>query len=215
MKFIKTYFAIAISLFLSINLVSQDLSCEQIPKLIQSFSPPPPLNNPFEVNNHLVKLYYHIIRDDNGNGNLTVDSIFHIHEVLNSYFFGSGFEFYFNECEVDYIDSTYLVFTSDWCSFWDHHNHQDGIDIHLRDDFTDQIGVAKSIPGDEIVVGGKHSTPPLLPFSLSSVLAHEVGHCLGLFHTHAGICPEISINCINGDTTLYQDATNNDFVGRH
>ncbi|HHH52549.1 MAG TPA: T9SS type A sorting domain-containing protein, partial [Bacteroidetes bacterium] len=53
------------------------------------------------------------------------------------------------------------------------------------------------------------------PLSLSTTFGHEIGHCLGLFHTHHGTCNENPLNQADPCTGIISDGGNpidNDFV---
>jgi hypothetical protein len=70
--------------------------------------------------------------------------------------------------------------------------HSNAIDIYLLSP-NDTYSRAVNIPGIAMAVGGS--------FQGTSVLSHEFGHCLGLFHTHSGRGCLDFINCsenING-----------------
>jgi hypothetical protein len=64
--------------------------------------------------------------------------------------------------------------------------HSDAIDIYLLSP-NDTYSRAVNIPGIALAVGGSHQG--------TSVLSHEFGHCLGLFHTHSGRGCNDYINC--------------------
>src|SRR5215216_4193927 len=55
--------------------------------------------------NKLVKVYFHVYRDENGNGGQTPTRLFEIIEKLNTYFDGSGLRFFFQTCETRWVDS--------------------------------------------------------------------------------------------------------------
>jgi hypothetical protein len=70
--------------------------------------------------------------------------------------------------------------------------HSNAIDIYLLSP-TETFSRANGIPGNALAIGGD--------FVGTSVLSHEFGHCLGLFHTHSGRGCGDNENCaenING-----------------
>lgn len=70
--------------------------------------------------------------------------------------------------------------------------NSDAIDIYLLSP-NDTYARAVNIPGIALAVGGSYRG--------TSVLSHELGHCLGLYHTHSGRGCNDNANCaenING-----------------
>jgi len=110
---------------------------------------------------------------------------------LNSYFAGTGFTFYYERCATTYHENPS---ETSMCYFNQIIKCEDGINVHTLGSFN--IGLAESIPGKTVLVGGKREGVLTL---LSSSFAHEIGHCLGLFHTHNGTSPEEYPGSCNGD----------------
>jgi hypothetical protein len=65
------------------------------------------------------------------------------------------------------------------------------INIYILDNSTWNQGLAEGIPGRALVIGGKVNNVELVT---SLVIAHELGHCLNLFHTHHG-CTYEALDC--------------------
>lgn len=64
--------------------------------------------------------------------------------------------------------------------------HDEAIDIYLLSP-NDNYSRASGIPGIALAVGGNYEG--------TSVLSHEFGHCLGLYHTHSGSGCNDYLNC--------------------
>ena len=134
---------------------------------------------------------------------------------LNNYFSGTGFTFAYSRCETRWVNDSDLFRNSDRCDFFYLNDHNDGVDVHLISDTGPRVGVACSIPGAEILVGG--TKYPGTTWELSAVLgstpAHEIGHCLGLFHTHrGGLCGGGYTDCDNIPLASVSDPSAGDYV---
>lgn len=105
--------------------------------------------------------------------------------------------FFVYDCDIDFIDNT-TFFNSGanaYCNIGQTNFHTDGIDIYIAGDNSPGGGIAENIPSTFFVVG---STGLGSVFSRSYVIAHEMGHCLGLWHTHHGTITESGNDC-NGN----------------
>jgi len=137
-----------------------------------------------------LRIYVHVIRDGNGNGGQTPqdveEALAYLDEAFNPY------DIYFVwDCNIDEISNQDLfddlipgeetVFTNP-----DNNNQADGIDLYLFPDHlssTTGSGFA-SIDETALYVAGSYFLPPFGSRVKSHVLSHEMGHCLGLLHTH-------------------------------
>jgi len=142
-----------------------------------------------------IRIYLHIIRRANGTGGFSDATVFSAVEVMQDDYYNDGIEFAI--MGLDYINN------DDWFDFEENENdndfealivtnsHSDAIDIYFVSE-TD-FGKADDIPSIALVIGGDYVG--------TSVLSHEMGHCLGLFHTHSGSGCGDYANCeeaING-----------------
>lgn len=165
--------------------------------------------------NKLVKVYFHVYRRDDGSGGIDQSRLDNIIERLNADFENSGFSFYHNSCETRWVNNTYRANNSYRCDiFFQSTAHDDGIDIHVFPDWRSSQGDSSEQPGGEFILGGKHLGTNT-PLSLSSTVSHEMGHCLGLLHTHHGMgsCEDENYtDPCTGITYLGGNETDNDYV---
>jgi len=116
---------------------------------------------------------------------------------LTADFAGTGFSFVFDPCETQTAPISLELANGNITSkcYFENSNRNDiGIDVHvLPDNNLDPSGYAFGIPSDEILIKGIQSDG--VPASLSSLISHEMGHALGLFHTFQGTCATNSFTC--------------------
>ena len=149
----------------------------------------------------IIHVWLHIIRDSNGNGGLTFNEATNAITVMAADFENGKIYFYLDGW--NYIDNdNYFDFNSeDFCDLITENPHDNAVDIYLLPDNVFHRGKSNSIPSLSLVLGGERFGTTL---SGSSVLSHEMGHCLGLYHTHHGTCQEVGENC-QGDNTTDQN----------
>ena len=158
-----------------------------------------------------VRLYIHILRTSNGLGGRTpteVDEALNILEndfALHNIFFRVACTEYIDN-DVWYLNSASVCYLSCTC-LYTVNQHTDGIDIYIKDDvpvigpvppldYTFNGGLSGGIPSAEFpddpnfitgfMIGGMVNGYDV---TLSSVISHEMGHVLGLYHTYYGTCP--------------------------
>lgn len=161
---------------------------------------------------YYVRVYFHIIRmsDSTGTNSFQVTWIPQCLQVLNEDF--GPLHISFEYLGMDYIDSTRFYNINDfqeestkYYSLINTNTHPHAINVYLLPINKNIEGLANSLPGTALAVKG------ISCFTTSDslhVISHEMGHCLGLFHTFHGTlygeggCPELvdGSNCdICGD----------------
>jgi|GEM_PF-3022452 len=136
-------------------------------------------NGPFYL-----KIYVHVIRDDDGNGGQNVqnveDALVYLDEDFNPHNI-----FFVWDCQIDYIDDNYWYAgpANNSRGIFSVNNHNDGIDIYLFPDNANKTGGRANGVGEssEFWVSGIWDG---IPVSRSHIISHEMGHVLNLWHTH-------------------------------
>lgn len=137
-----------------------------------------------------LRIYVHVIRRDNGSGGQSYSDVRESLSHLEIAFSEHNIFFQW-DCNIDYIDETALYVNAyPSVSIFDNASYNpqpDGIDIYLFPDHPNPnakgSGLAKGIGSSAFFVTGNYKNAPYSSLVRSHTLSHEMGHCLGLFHT--------------------------------
>lgn len=189
-----------ILVFFSERSLSQSWNCATVPPGI-------PLTNELtakglstlSVSSKIAFVYFHIIRNSNGTGGLTSGEVNNVLTILRQDFASS---------QICFVEKGRAAINDDYytSSFSLNKFHQlvtvnrkaDALNIYLLPKNVwvvagSPTGRADGIPGNALVIDGTLAN--------TSVISHETGHCLGLYHTHHGTfseggdseeCPELA-----------------------
>jgi hypothetical protein len=141
------------------------------------------------------RLYVHIARTSSGLQGQPMHKVNQAICILREDF--EPHNIFFNVQEVKYIDNDYFFnfAHAKYDSLNNQHGHSDGIDLVLLDDNVFNGGTAKETGYTMSVVGGYLWGSYV---AYSHTVSHEVGHNLGLEHTHKNaIGPPGCTNCCN------------------
>ena len=146
---------------------------------------------------YTIRVFVHIVRSNSGTG-LGSGIVNTIISRLNSDFAGSGIQF--QSGGTSFIDNTYYnqLSPSQYQTLFNINSHSHAIDIYVLGTSTqtnDVNGYASSISSTAYWVHGSVYN--------TSTLSHEMGHCLGLYHTHHGTVTESG-----GDTNQCKELVN-------
>ncbi len=130
-----------------------------------------------------LNIFVHIVRSTNGQG-LNTSILSTILSNLNNSFTSSNIKF--SLAGSDYIDNDnfYGNLVGKENQLFGINIHTNAINIYVLGTSTNwgAAGMAQSIPSTAYIVHGNYYNTSSLP--------HEMGHCLGLYHTHHGTVTE-------------------------
>lgn len=164
-------------------------------------------------NSYCLRIYVHVIRRSNGTGGQSVSQTNQAITILNQDFNPHGVSFNWDN-SIDYINND-TYYSNPTTTIYTVNNHTDGIDVYLFDDASSAGGRANGVgESSEFWISGSYWKSPFNSLVRSSVISHEMGHVLFLWHTHHGTrneggsdtgqCPEL----VNGSN----NATCGDYV---
>ncbi|MCL2073229.1 MAG: M43 family zinc metalloprotease [Marinilabiliaceae bacterium] len=152
---------------------------------------------------YVVRVFFHIVRQSNGTGGQTTSEVNTAFNILIEDYQPHGICFELLGIDEIHDDNTYnkMWFSPNTngdgkFSDFNPNSHPDAIDVYLFANDRLNFGVAAGIPASALVIGGKYIDGTNLV--TSHVLSHEMGHCLGLYHTFHGLCESGCAELVNG-----------------
>lgn len=134
-----------------------------------------------------LRIYIHVIRNSVGQGGQTVQNVQSSIDILNQDY-NSHNIFFIWDCNIDYINSNiwFAGPANNPTGIFNVNNHSNGIDIYLFPDSANSPGGLANGVGSssEFWVSGTWTGG--IPVARSSIISHEMGHVLNLWHTHHG-----------------------------
>jgi hypothetical protein len=149
---------------------------------------------------YAVRVFFYIIRKSNGEGGVTQEEVKATFNILNSDYqpYGICFETWgiaeIHNSGIYWKNAKDFRTTNGKFVDFNAQSHSYAIDIYVfAEESNIKGGKAAGNPGSAIVIGGTYnngySIESVIP---SHLISHEIGHCLGLFHTSHGMCGESS-----------------------
>ncbi|MFT6136582.1 MAG: hypothetical protein ACJAZM_003087 [Cyclobacteriaceae bacterium] len=146
-----------------------------------------------------IDIFFHIVRNSNGSNAFPTPNLNAIVDELNDFYNVHGV--FIKNAGSDNIDNSNFVIldaregSSEDDNLFSTQSRSDAINFYIVDRFVRAglVGKAENIPSTALVMRDEDV--------LSSVSAHELGHCLNLYHTWQGTAPNSISGCaeaING-----------------
>jgi Secretion system C-terminal sorting domain/Pregnancy-associated plasma protein-A len=171
----------------------------------------PNWNDQNEPGPFYIRTYIHVIRNSAGTGGQSASEVQEALGFLDQAFNPHNI-FFVPDCEIDYIDDNSYFNINGTSAIFSVNNHPDGIDIYLFPDrpfpLNEGGGLASDFCSKEFYVAGNFWLPPYTSIVRSHVISHEMGHCLGLYHTFDFSDIVNDPNCAGGDSFT----PNGDFI---
>ncbi|TNE53816.1 MAG: hypothetical protein EP338_09815 [Bacteroidetes bacterium] len=164
----------------------------------------PPATSITRSGNYCVRVYVHLIKNLFGTGGLSDADAEAGLAILKQDFEAFGINFIVQGIDEIHNDALYnntnkvlsVAFDDDQDGKFDNPifpSHSDAIDIYLLDGHSDFVGGKSArIHSSSYIVGGVNNEG--VKYARTHIISHEMGHCLGLFHTFHGF-----ILCENPD----------------
>jgi len=137
-------------------------------------------------NCYYINIFFHIVRNTNRTGGQNIQVLSVIMNNLANVFSSQNVAFV-NIGNDEVRNDVYMTDFSEakYSRLISQNVRSNALNVYLLDDYTYNSGKANGIPGTALVIGGSYLTPEgVTEFLVPSLVpTHEVGHCLGLYHT--------------------------------
>ena len=200
MKKIFLYYALLLGLSIAARGQTICSTPEQVPNFLETI-PPQQFATPSD--NYVLRVYAHIIRRSNGTGGQTQAAVIQGLNIAAADFLPHGICISLLGIDEIWNDTYYNMsnFSIDnngdgKFDNFSPNSHSNAIDLYLLGtDGNMQGGVAANIVATSLALGGVFSGINLVS---SHILSHEMGHCIGLYHTFHGMCEGGCRELVNG-----------------
>ena len=182
----KKTIAFLLSLFSCVTIINAQEMCST-----PSPEPPQWIFNPslrsVRVNKlHRINIFVHIVRSGNDKGASPTIAPSIIND-LNGAFANARIQFVLLGSDFINSNNSLNPLYGKEKELFKMNAHTNAIDIYVvPEDSWTRVGIADSIPSTALIVRNDHRNTSALP--------HEMGHCLGLYHTHHGTWDEKDSN---------------------
>ncbi len=126
-----------------------------------------------------IDVFFHIVRNTNGTDAFLPPNLDDVVSNLNEFY--SPHNIVINNLGSDFIDDTNFLtlFNGEQDALFDRNQRTDAINFYITNSLWGTVvGVADDIPSTSLVIRED--------WVLTSISAHEFGHCLNLYHTFQG-----------------------------
>lgn len=194
MKYLNRILGIFTLVVFSLSIQAQEDFCitpDNFEDPLKGKDPMEIIGNARWYEDYTIKMYVHLIVEDNGTGGPSQNDLLDEIADLNNYF--DHHDICFTVVGIDEIrDSDYasdpdFTGTDAGNLISDYPPQDDVLDVYILPSYTFYRGNAFNIPNHYLLIyAGRFNT---------CHLAHEVGHCMGLYHTHQGNATANNANC--------------------
>lgn len=126
-----------------------------------------------------INVYFHIVRNNDGSSGFNSTNLPQVLKYINQEF--NKHNIYFKQVGFDFMNNSYYNNLPNGVAAFDLMNdniNNNAINIYLVNNFY-TAGQSASVIGRRLIVKNSLAT--------QYSIIHEIGHCLGLFHTHKGV----------------------------
>lgn len=180
LHYIKVFFIGLSVYFTQISWIqAQELACETLfnPDVLRGIN----IERESRAENHYtVRIFLHIVNHTDGNGGIDIASVYDELKVVEEDF--APHNICFALIGLDTINNSYYTNNNDdWGNtigkeLVQVNSHLNAIDIYIVPESTEHSGKAYGIPSTNLTMGAQRVG--------RRTMSHEIGHCLGLYHTH-------------------------------